>query len=309
MSKYNLFYPIIHHSELHLGDDSYKEYSPKLEIVPAKKDYMEPELQGAGCIPWLIVFGVCLVIGSASGDGPILGIFFMLAIFVLPIAFGIKNSKIGKKNSLIKKESVKAHNEFVELRNKRVLSNNTKKELFTRIYDDDDRVNALKVIYNDISFQISDESNYKVGASEVNFINQLQESQLSEFLKHNLYIHTDEGGYYPDIAIIDHENYIFIDIEIDEPYTLKELIPIHYIGVDVVRNKYFNSIGWTVVRFSEKQIVRQPKEVISLIEQLYYSILEGTQFKNKEILSLDDRWTEEKSILLSTEKYRNSYLY
>ena len=108
----------------------------------------------------------------------------------------------------------------------------------------------------------------------------------------------------PDLTYIDEKNRIFIAIEIDEPYTLnlnQEFIPTHYLKFDYNRNNLFISFGWIIIRFAEEQIAKNPNECIKYI----------SSFINKETIifpNLINIWTQEESLKMIKERYRNKYL-
>jgi very-short-patch-repair endonuclease len=60
--------------------------------------------------------------------------------------------------------------------------------------------------------------------------------------------------------ILVHSSGLSIDIEIDEPYVGNTKAPHHCIdqGKDDIRNQFFTSNNWVVIRFSEKQAVKYP---------------------------------------------------
>ena len=63
-------------------------------------------------------------------------------------------------------------------------------------------------------------------------------------------------------------NNIYIAIEIDEPYSIGSsgaLIPIHTVGSDTIRNKYFAILGWSVIRFAEEQVAKHPEMCVEVI--------------------------------------------
>ena len=67
-----------------------------------------------------------------------------------------------------------------------------------------------------------------------------------------------DGGYTyrASILLCDRENKgVAIDVEIDEPYTLPDFTPRHYIedSSDSLRDSLLTARGWAVVRFAEKQ--------------------------------------------------------
>lgn len=88
--------------------------------------------------------------------------------------------------------------------------------------------------------------------------------------------------YEPDFAYINKEKNIFIDIEIDEPYTASKK-PTHYLdslgkSVDYERDSLFQKAGWYVFRFSEEQFYKQPNRCVKKIHNLLKII--GGQLKN-----------------------------
>lgn len=113
----------------------------------------------------------------------------------------------------------------------------------------------------------------KRGFSEHTLCNAIKKYGLEKFYD-NLTVFAEECPFEPDLAYIDADNGIFIDIEIDEPYAGYERMPIHYkidnnATVDDCRNKHFTDRGWIVIRFSEKQISEQCESCLKYI----YSVI------------------------------------
>lgn len=107
----------------------------------------------------------------------------------------------------------------------------------------------------------------------------------------------------PDIAFIDNERNIFIDIEIDEPYTINNgsLKPIHIISTDDNRNQLLLNNGWNVIRFAEKQIALHPDDCVDLINN----------FINGDLICELNKipcWTLENALTMISEKERDKYL-
>ena len=119
--------------------------------------------------------------------------------------------------------------------------------------------------------------------------------------------------YFPDFIYQNNQenNHFFIDIEIDEPYSLPDGYPVHYQGVDNNRNMFFLRAGWHVVRFSEEQIMRQPAQCCRFLADFIQKknqkqIPQGLE--NIPLLSLKTRhWTREESLYMFSNKYRDSY--
>ena len=113
------------------------------------------------------------------------------------------------------------------------------------------------------------------GVCEETFCRQIEALSLYGFYD-DLSLFVRGYAFEPDLAYIDKEKGIFIDIEIDEPYSGWERKPIHYKinngTIDDLRNSHFTERGWTVIRFSEKQIYNHPKSCLKKIYQLLHSM-------------------------------------
>ena len=98
--------------------------------------------------------------------------------------------------------------------------------------------------------------------------------EFNDKILHNksVFVSNHNSSYTPDFIYRNEE--IFIDIEIDEPYTLEERKPIHYEFNDDNRDNFFLDINWAIVRFSERQIVNEPHNCIETIKSVL-SIMEG----------------------------------
>jgi len=116
--------------------------------------------------------------------------------------------------------------------------------------------------------------------------------------------------YYPDIAIA--INNLYIDIEIDEPYSMDSRLPIHCIGSDDYRNTYVTSQGWEVIRFAESQIVEYPEKCLSTIIDVIKHIKQGMfgkPFIDYNEKWITPQWNEESAMDMAKRNYRESYLY
>lgn len=120
----------------------------------------------------------------------------------------------------------------------------------------------------------------------------------------------DSHYYYPDIAII--VNNLYVDIEIDEPYTIESKMPVHCIGTDDFRNDYITSHGWEVIRFAEEQIVKYPDKCLETIINTVNHILEGrcgNQITDKNENWITSCWDEASARIMADNNYRETYLY
>ena len=130
----------------------------------------------------------------------------------------------------------------------------------------------------------------------------------------NISIHTSEGNlpYEPDIAIIETSNVfgVRIDIEIDEPYEGIGRTPIHFVGCgDEFRDRNLANLGWIVVRFSEKQIFKEPENCIYFLHQLICQIdqeFTATCFGANP--TPDKMWTEIEAKIMIAKRAREILL-
>ena len=125
--------------------------------------------------------------------------------------------------------------------------------------------------------------------------------------------------FYPDFALIDEYNLCY-DIEIDEPYSLGDKTPIHYLqyiefisdyqSIDFGRNIFFTEKGWVVIRFSERQIYEDPLACVNYILDVQKEIENKTNSSRAVFPDalIDHKWTEEESRDFAMRHYRDTYI-
>jgi len=86
----------------------------------------------------------------------------------------------------------------------------------------------------------------------------------------------------PDFIFEDKINSVHIVIEIDEPYIALIGTPIHYFEnyEDSVKEKIYKDCGWTLIRFSESQVFKYPKECCKFIAQVIDYSLGEIKYSN-----------------------------
>ena len=128
----------------------------------------------------------------------------------------------------------------------------------------------------------------------------------------NLSLRAGGHRYEPDLAYIDEQRGIYIDIENDEPYTLGKRIPTHYMGKDNQRNSDITAAGWIVLRFSEKQLIDTPARVIRMIMDVVRSISPDVEMpqvlQNVQPVDTDPRWDYDTARQHAKSRYRDSYM-
>ena len=119
-----------------------------------------------------------------------------------------------------------------------------------------DSLNKREKVYD---FKINESA--KKGLSEAYFLSYLSKWYVYPWriLEHCQF---EENNYTPtaDFILIYDDLKLGIDIEIDEPYTLKESLPIHLVEDEkyIYRGKFFLNLGYIVIRFAEYQIAKYP---------------------------------------------------
>ena len=120
--------------------------------------------------------------------------------------------------------------------------------------------------------------------------------------------------YEPDIALVYSENgfNVRIDIEIDEPYAAVTNKPTHYIGCgDDYRDANLNSLGWIVIRFSERQVFLQTVGCVKFVADVIKSIdntFDILELANASALISEKRWTKIECQRMATDRIRQNYL-
>lgn len=116
----------------------------------------------------------------------------------------------------------------------------------------------------------------------------------------------------PDIAIVETvDNWgVRIDVEIDEPYSGYDKVPIHYRGCgDEFRDHNLTNLGWLVVRFSEKQIIQEPDNCIYYLQQLISQIDPNFNISCQGTNPSPDKcWTELEAEIMAIQRFRENLL-
>ena len=100
----------------------------------------------------------------------------------------------------------------------------------------------------------------------------------------------------------------FVDVEIDAPYHGWYRIPLHYVdGKDGVRDGYFNDCGWTVVRFTEQQVRKEPEACVEVV-RLVVRRLQGDASEITTNVTPEKRWTFKEAIEMERNLVREKYL-
>jgi hypothetical protein len=113
--------------------------------------------------------------------------------------------------------------------------------------------------------------------------------------------------YEPDIALIDRDLNLYIDIEIDEPYDGYFRFPTHETEKDDKRDLFFTESGWIVIRFTERQVHLQEKQCIAYIKDVLNSIYNYRLEETSNCIS-EPQWDYQQAVRWEKAKYREKYL-
>ena len=180
-------------------------------------------------------------------------------------------------------------------------------------------LNSLAARENIYNFKIDDSANK--GMSESYFLSYLQKWFCYPW---RIIEHCQFQGerYTPtaDFILINDDFKLGIDLEIDEPYTIKESMPIHLVEDRkyIIRDKFFLTLGYIVIRFAEYQIAKYPDycclHIVRVLNQFLDRELKISIPQATEIQPLKPQdwrvktWTQRESQIMAANKIRDRYL-
>ena len=204
--------------------------------------------------------------------------------------YNLNRMKVIKKNEELKNEHKKKIEEFETFLTKSK-HDVAKKQLYLK---------SLKPI-NSFSRNLE---NRKRGKTEFMFLNKLFEIFDGQI---KIDVAPDNYKYFPDFAFVCQRTGLHIDIEIDEPYTLREKEPIHYLDSDDnYRDEFFLSQNWCIIRFAEEQIVTQPEDCVELILNFVTSIQNKSLISSHNVKNIP-KWTYEEACVMAYNNRRDKY--
>lgn len=155
----------------------------------------------------------------------------------------------------------------------------------------------------------------KTGASELVAFSHVLSLGIKD-IREDVSVVIDGHRYEPDLVYIDKERGIYVDIEIDEPYSGGHH-PTHYLTSngshkDTRRNELFRKAGWMVVRFTERQMFCETKACMKtlydLLSEKSFTLAVPDSLQQAEVLRFTPCWTAEEAKVWSYKRYRKTYL-
>ena len=173
--------------------------------------------------------------------------------------------------------------------------------------------NYPQIFYPDSQIVAKDIIDYKKsrsGFTESTFERKLEKYFKGHILKSVILNDGKRNPYKPDYVFYYEKHNLYIDIEIDEPYVLRNKMPIH--TDDHNRNNYFLKNGWSIIRFAEVQVARFPELCCKIIAEHIRNLtdeniwIEG--FHQLEELAEVKAWNIEEAQEMASTGFRFTYL-
>lgn len=149
------------------------------------------------------------------------------------------------------------------------------------------------------------------GYSDVHFLSAIRGSDLEAMLRGEVSMSVPCRAipFEPAMALVDEEEGLCIDVEIDAPYHGWYRFPMHYTeSKDEVRDRWFNDCGWTVVRFTERQVREQPEACIDLLKQVVARLRSTSEETIRCNVTPEKRWTLWEAVEMEKNLVREKYL-
>lgn len=280
------------------------------------------KIQGKGCttiafLPIGILFILASIHGLINGQFGGTLILWVFTIFIIIMAFRLETVTTTKRIDIPSDIYSEQRKEY--LKNKKLIEdkNKTLEKEYREKKDRFDEEFAKKEAHVKHQIHLQNLSptseatrsnkDVKRGKSELLFLSQLY-NKFGNQIKVDMTPMKNYEFYFPDFTFICNKTNLHIDIEIDEPYSFSDKKPIHHTETnDNARNNYFLEQNWCVIRFSEKQILQETHECVSLIEEVVQCIHNKSLEFPKNTVSIDKRWTYEEALVMSYNNTRNQY--
>ena len=330
----NITYPELYYSSQISSILSSKptlQKAPEVPIEPKKP--IEPEKNDGssrGCSIMMIIVGVVLFCYALSSNEVKTGLLLPSIGIIILSFFTYKMCSWDKDDAEKKMDDYKQA--IKDYPNKLKEYENEKKRYEIRKYFYDRAVNRImsatylqdyrkkkiqsylskKVVPN---FEKCDDSDIvKKGASEDFFVSYLKDSTEWDVYV-DMRVPVGTKYYYPDIIVV--ISNVYINVEIDEPYTGNDGEPIHYIensygslfkSVDSKRNEYMTKNGWVVVRFSEEQIFLHTDECLAYLYLVVQNIEDGVEDVFCDADFKKEKWTKDQAYKMAYKRFRRTYV-
>lgn len=295
----------------------YCDYYLANKIIPKKpKPYIKKEKIEDDFKSWFIlIFSIiCLVIIALNSNI----IFTMITSLLLIIIFSISKLQFKKKIitriNLEEKEYKEKLETFASIIKNEVSEINNKKNEEIKLKNDilckNRKSVSEKIFYTCLKSEVDiklNNLNENRGKTELFFLEKLH-ILFGNQIKIDASPNVGSNPFQPDFILICNITGLHINIEIDEPYSATNGIPIHHErSNDGERNNFFEEINWIVIRFSEQQIIQETDACCNLISNVINSIINKNNSYSHNLI-LQKKWSYEEAQIMKNKNIRNSYL-
>ena len=284
--------------------------------------------QANGCMIFVVLI-ISIACGFTFSNSFVEGILYSILIMTIEaLIFFIGGIPLVKyKDEIVYKQIIKSDEEYsAELKKYKEDFNKYQMEKPRKEKEFEENLKQYNSTFKEEKLNIAKEIHYdklnatiqanrgrppiKRGMAELHFLEKLSK-ELKDYVFIDMVPQSEEftgNSYNPDFTLICPKTKLHIDIEIDEPYSLKDKVPIHYINSDdEARNQFFLSNNWCIIRFTEKQIITEAQECINTIKSVYNSIL-NIEKTYESKLEHENRWSYEEAFIYSNNNFREQYL-
>ena len=318
-------YPEVYYSEVIKKILFEKPELPKEPLVPVKP--MRPDEPNTTNPFFIIAIIAAIVIcalayshNNNSGGGSMVVGIVTCWVFLISMIVAVKRKEKNEKLQKIYENEVRQYQEAIkkyeddcekyadkrkdyidtvtEMKSNEYVMNCRKKEMDKLLRE------RMKPVFEDLNGDV-----VKKGRLDDYFANELMLAGYE--VVENVKIPVGNTFYYPDVLV--KMGNLYIDIEIDEPYSMDNGEPIHYMddcddSVDFDRDFYFNDLGYEVIRFAEESVALHLKACVEYIAEVVNAIKAGKEasFYNADIVV--KRWDKEDAEAMSKKGYRSVYL-
>ncbi len=288
--------------------------APVAPVAPIKPSQPKTESSDVGCAIVLFLASILLLLYAFTNTKFLLPaiVLFILMLFYLMTSSSDKESptQTFESYSAIYPGLLKKYNEELVTYSKQLEQYETECIILrSSEYLLDYRQDQFAQNFYNIKPPVEADKSVRNGVSEKYFLTYLKEVFGSKVLINQMIEH-NKGSFYPDFAILDNDFNLYIDLEIDEPYVGSTGEPIHHIGSsDHKRNQVITDLNWIVIRFTEEQVIEQPRECCLFIKNILdqMKLLQNVETSFAKLKTVNV-WSYDVASRMAFRRYRHSYL-
>lgn len=302
------------------------------EEAPKKPDKPEKQKVHEGCLTGLGFYViVAIVVSGVITLGTSLPFGIVVAL-ILWIVYSIIGQTEYKKKLRVYDADYKKYLNDIQIYNETIQQTKRNIEDLQKNGDNSWKIELTKKRLASHTFKLYSEYG-KRGASEDYFVKQIQRFyDCRIFQNPPIKCRTVGITYYPDIVLMFEKYNLAIALEIDEPYELKDGMPIHYYNIEdgipvfsdeevfspslkslyTSRSKEITNEGFILMRFAEEQVVLQPDACCKYINDkvlLHFGLdISSKDLSNIQEVKRINMWTFDEAKNMYRNRYRENYL-